>query len=247
MVECRKILIDNRVGSVELADYMPPSLIKVCRLQFGDAAWVGNGADGESMVGVERKRIRDFLSSTASGRLSGHQLPGMLNTYNKTYIVLEGIWRPNPTSGVIEVRHGRAWRTLANGKRTWGYAELVGMLESMTNHCGVEVWRTSGIEETARWLLATNKWWGKEWEEHKSHKTPHAVAPTAQLTRMSPVRRVIMQVEGVGWDRSREVDKRFRSIVDMVNAPKSDWVAIDGIGKVIADKILNTFHNGGGG
>ena len=89
------ILLDDRTGSGELLPLFRPydAPVELARLDFGDACWLGNGATGPELVGVERKTIHDLVSSMRSKRLSGYQLPGLLRTYDWVYLLVEGVWR----------------------------------------------------------------------------------------------------------------------------------------------------------
>jgi ERCC4-type nuclease len=81
----------------------PYGMSKIERMQFGDFSWLGNGPDGAPWsIGVERKTIGDMIQSITSDRFSGHQLPGLLNTYNAVYVLVEGLYRPDQRTGVLE-------------------------------------------------------------------------------------------------------------------------------------------------
>jgi ERCC4-type nuclease len=96
------ITIDRRTGSGELLPLFPKGVAELGCLEYGDFAWIGKGPEGLPLaIGVERKQIHDLVNSMASGRLQAHQLPGMINTYKISYLVIEGIWRPCPTTDII--------------------------------------------------------------------------------------------------------------------------------------------------
>jgi len=62
-------------------------LRNLTEMPYGDYAWLRNN---ESEA-VERKEIRDFITSKFSGRLV-EQLEGCLKEYNKVSVILEGVW-----------------------------------------------------------------------------------------------------------------------------------------------------------
>lgn len=81
-----------------------PHVVK--RLPYGDAAFVGQGPEGRPVpVGIEIKAIGDLIQCMTDDRFVGHQLPGLRNTYEQTYLVIEGLYRPG-ADGVLEVPHG---------------------------------------------------------------------------------------------------------------------------------------------
>src|SRR5271169_4444109 len=124
------ILLDDRVGSHELLPYFSPYGVQVesTRLDYGDACWVGKGPDGDCMVGVERKTIGDFISSMRGKRLAGHQLPGLMSSYEFTYLIVEGIYRPGET-GELEQRQGHG-----KGKSGWGWKGMGVRYREVDNH-----------------------------------------------------------------------------------------------------------------
>ena len=73
-----------------MADLIKDSII--VRMDYGDAMVTGNGPCGQVDIGIERKRIGDLVNSITTGRLSGHQLPGLLAQYYKVYIIVEGMY-----------------------------------------------------------------------------------------------------------------------------------------------------------
>ena len=70
-------------------------------LEFGDAMFSGNGPDGMCLIGFERKRLSDLLTSMRDRRLSGRQMRGCWERYDFVWIVSEGIYREG-TGGEIE-------------------------------------------------------------------------------------------------------------------------------------------------
>lgn len=63
------------------------TLRNLTEMPYGDYVWLRNN----ETEAVERKEIRDFLSSKFSGRLT-EQLEGCLKEYNKVTVILEGVW-----------------------------------------------------------------------------------------------------------------------------------------------------------
>ena len=234
------ILIDDRVGSKELLPYFPKGLAELDRLEFADLSWLGNGPDGIASIGVERKRLRDLLNSMQSGRLAGHQLLGLLNSYDIVYLIVEGIWRSGPATGLLEELRGNMWKPVALGRRQFMRKEVDGFLNTL-EVCGQVVVRTTSTErETGVLVTNTYHWWQKEWEDHKSHLAMHKRRFRETGVRLEPpsvLRRVAAELTGIGWGRSELVEARFDSIREMVNASEEDWLSIKGIGKKIAGSV----------
>lgn len=238
------IYLDNRVGSKDLLPLLPKNTAELTHLEYGDAMFLGQGIDETPItIGIERKRINDMLTSMTSGRLSGHQLPGLTACYDVVYIVVEGLWRPNPRDGILEVPGRNGWRAVSLGARRFMCKELWSFINTLQLLAGVYVWRTGTARATAQWLTNLYHWHGsKPLDAHKSHTAQHI--QYAQLSTKQPplVQRVAAQLPGVGFGKSKNISKRFESLLDMVLASERDWRGIEGIGKVLAKRIVTEIH-----
>src|ERR1043165_4654864 len=99
------ILIDPRSGSKSLADHIPPALCQLSKDNLdGDFEFAASGPNGLIMpAGGEYKTISDFLTSSTDGRLWGTQLPRMLRSYSRVYLIIEGATRVSE-SGILETK-----------------------------------------------------------------------------------------------------------------------------------------------
>jgi len=231
------IFIDRREGSSDLQPHIPDSIL--VDLDFGDAAFEGNGPDGTVQIGVERKVIGDLINSMLSGRLSGHQIPGMLDSYYKSYLIVEGLCRENPESGQLQVRRGIGWRDIALGKRIIRARDVFHYLTTLETMTGVSMRKTTGIRGTAAQIIWLSEWWGKEWEEHRGHIAIHKTPPpAARLSPPSLLVRMAVELPGIGWERAAAAEKYFGSVRAMVNSTKEQWLGIEGIGKATAKAVM---------
>ena len=239
---CKIILIDDRTGSKELVDLLDDAILTT--LEYGDVAFGGNGSDGRLQIGVERKAIGDLIQSISSGRLSGHQLPGLLETYHKVYLIVEGIWRANKKNGTIEVfRHGK-FKSLGESKftakRVWGY------LTAINASTGVNVLITPDMAETALVIEELHHWWNQPWEKHHSHLMLNKLNPPSVYLwpgRPSLIRRIASELPGIGFERVAEVEKAFGTVRRMFDAAEEDWRLLEGIGKVTAKNVWRALHD----
>jgi len=233
------ILIDRREGSKELADLIPDSVL--VELDFGDIAFEGNGPDGKVQVGIERKRIGDLVNSISTGRLSGHQIPGMLQAYYRSYLIVEGVWRGSEGTGELQTTRGGEWRRLNRGRRTFSAEGVMSYLSSMEIMVGMIVKETRTVQETVRYIENRYKWWNKKWEGHKSHLAMYKPPPIAgwlNPERPSLMRRIASELPHIGVMRSIEVEKHFKSVEEMMGAWEEDWMEIEGVGNVTAREIV---------
>jgi len=238
------IYIDNRIGSKDLLSLMPKNSAELTHLEYGDAAFMGRGpGDIPIPVGIERKRLNDMLTSMTTGRLSGHQIPGLVMCYDVVYLVVEGLWRANPQSGLLEKPGRKGWSPVRLGARQFMAKELWSYLNTLQILAGVYVWRTGTARATAQWVTNLYHWWtSKPLDAHKSHMAKHV--PFAKLTRSKQpfVQRAAEQLASVGTVRAKAVADHFGSVLAMALAIESDWTAIDGIGKTLAKRIMEEIH-----
>ena len=235
------IYVDERVGSKEFADLLDNAVL--VQLDYGDFSFEGNGPTGKIQVGIERKAINDLISSISTGRLTGHQLPGLLDNYQRVYLIVEGQWRTDRKSGVIEVfRHGK-FRSLGQsrftGKRLWGY------LISISATVQVEVLITTNTLETVVLIEEMYHWWNQPWDKHEAHVMSVKAAPQAAYLvpgRMSLMKRIASELPGIGAMKLAQVEKTFGTVERMVAARREDWMVIEGVGPLTADKIWRALH-----
>jgi ERCC4-type nuclease len=242
------ILIDSRVGSKELERYFLDMEHDLVHLDYGDVAFAGRGPDGcPWQIGIERKTIGDLCSCIQDGRLSGHQLPGLLATYNFVYLLVEGIAKCDLSNGLVKVQRGKAWVpvTLGDSKREFTVNEVMGYLNTLTVMTNVRIWQTNDLRETAAYVRWLHHWWNaKDFDAHRSHL---ATERSIQLVPTSLKRRVAAQLPGIGWERSKQVADHFADVSHMINAGMDEWTAVkwatdkgrnQGIGKTIAERIV---------
>jgi len=232
------ILVDDREGSAELAPLLTSPHL-VCRLEYGDFAWSGNGPGGPVDVAVERKSLLDLLQSMTSGRLSGHQLIGLTQRYDHVYLLVEGVWRADRHTGVLHRidRKGR-WVPAAQGSRRFMARDVWNYLTTLQVACGVYVVSTSSTWETGWWVDSTFRWWSKPWGKHKSHLQWQRHTEHAHLAKPNLVARCASQFDGIGWDRARALGARYPLLEDFLGASAEDLQEVDGIGPKLAESIV---------
>lgn len=234
------ITIDNRQGSKDLHPLFPKGMAELGHLQYGDLAFLGRGpGDTPLAIGVERKRIRDLVDSLASGRLSGHQLPGLCNCYDIVYLVIEGLWRPHPETGLLETYSHGEWLPLTLGSRGFMAREIYNFINSLTIFAGVLSWVTANPRETMTLTTSLWHWWNdKGFYSHVSYRKAHRpFVNIGVMQQKSLVFKMAMEIPGVGPERAVDVAKRFPTVMDMVLAGTEEWRSIPGFGEVLGERI----------
>lgn len=248
------LFIDPRVGSGDLVDPLRRLGLpaELCALDFADVAFLGNGPEERPVpVGIEIKTLSDLLQSMQSGRLAGHQLPGLLAQYEHVWLIVEGSYRPAPSDGVLETETWRgSWKphTLGRQGKLFMWRDVESFLLTLELKTGLRTRHTYDRHETARQVGAIYSWWvGKEWADHRSHLALHTPRDHGGviLAKPSLLRRVAATLPGVGFERSADVARSFKSVRELANAVESDWREIPGIGKKLASQIVKEITSNG--
>lgn len=241
------LLVDDRIGSKDLLAPLQrfgvPAM--TAHLEFGDFAFEGRGAGGKPVtIGVELKRAQDMLNSRFSGRLAGHQLEGLLNTYQRVWLVTEALWRAS-REGVLETwqfKKGRpGWYPLKVGARAFMMRDLEKAILTYTIRGGMHYWHCSNKDDTVLFLSCLYHWWvDKDLDEHKSHLALYQQdLDKSLLVKPSQFRMTVATLPGVGMKKSYAVERHFGgSLARAITAPASEWAEIEGIGMKSATTIL---------
>lgn len=235
------LLVDPRTGSRELFPLLCtngcPVKMSSSELLAGDFCFEGNGPDdARYLIGVERKTIRDMLSSINTGRFSGHQLPLLTQMYDRYYLVIEGVYGCG-NDGILEEPRGGKWMPLELKGRRFMHSMIERFLISVEESTGIRVHKTSNPQDTARHVIHLWHVWNDK--SYNKHKAGHGRSDThVEIRPWSVKRRIANDLPGIGQDKSAAVDKHFATIEEMMNATAKQWAEIPGIGKGIAERIV---------
>ena len=220
-------------------------------LPAGDFCFAGEGPKGPALIGVERKRIKDMLSSLRTGRLSGEQIPKLLNHYDYIFLVLEGTFRTNWYSGILEDKYGKDYSPVLVGKSTFLGLELESALTSILAVTPIRYIRTRTERETVEWLISLNHAFSSPWDKQLSKVTAiHQPEQYATVGKASTVRRVTHALSGLGWERSGVLEQNYNSIWDVMSTdpncscirPAKDYEKLPGFGKVMSKRVWDQLH-----
>jgi ERCC4-type nuclease len=230
--------------------------VDLTQMSFGDIAFTGLGHNSTPVsIGLEIKSLGDCISCVQSGRFAGHQLPGLIQSYDHIWLLIQGQYKMRPKDGaLIELREGRGggqyWTEAGGGQRRWMWRDFEGWVNSVSILGGLRVHRVATWEEGADWIKCLYGWFQRE--GHSSTQVVYGgkqlYAEQALLVRPTLARRVAKELPSVGVVRSAAVAAKFRTLESMVMASEKDWQTVDGLGAGTAKKIYLAIHglNGNG-
>lgn len=227
------LFVDSRAGSDDLikplakALSLDPEDVKTT-LPFGDVMFEGRGIGGAALtIGIEFKKLGEMITSCRDGRFAGHQLPGMLKTYERSYLLIEGTWRAD-RNGFVATFQGskRGWQAVPGKMRAAEYEKHL----LTFGECGaITVTQTDIRESTLRYLVNLYRWWtDSDLDKHTSHLAVHQ---PAMLGEVSDIRRALMQWPGVGREVSKAAEWTFGSVENAATASAQSWAVLDVNGK----------------
>ncbi|MEK6901373.1 MAG: DEAD/DEAH box helicase, partial [Nanoarchaeota archaeon] len=197
---------DNRVVK-ELIDLGVS--VKTAQLETADYIISGR-------VGVELKKVPDFVASLIDGRLL-EQVRDLKQNFEKSVLIIEG------EENIYAVR-----KVHANAIR--------GMLASIVLDFAVPVLYTKNPQDTAGLLAVMAKREQDKSRDFSLHeRKPHTLKEQQEF--------LVSAFPGIGILTARNLLLYFGSIKAFVNATKEELTAIDGIGEKTAERIL-TLVNG---
>lgn len=239
------ILVDRRAGSGEYLDILKPRMnnqVRLATLDSADFMFEGSGPEGTVSVGLELKTLSDMLASMRSGRYID-QMRRMKMDYEYCYLLIQGSYAPSD-NGFIQTPARGGWGILnlmsrdqkhAGGSRDpFIYSELDKFLSSLEVIENIIVRKASTKLDAAQQIVDLYTWWQKDFAAHASTKSVKLQAENMIYKRASVLRMVAAQLPGIGWGRSKDVAKKFRTTENMALALPSEWESIGGIGKVTA-------------
>lgn len=254
------VTIDSREGSAQLWGMLRRIGIpaELGRLPFGDVAFMGIGPEGVPVpVGIEVKNIRDVLKCITDGRFAGHQLPGLINSYQQIWLLVEGQWRQNSKTGLLENLTNKGWWCEATvGQRAFMYRDLLSWLFTIQTKGGIQVAYVSSYTEATTWISSLYNWWNKGGIGYDSHHSHLAINVSgdirnnagwrdrAILVRPTLLRRIAAELPGIGFDKSANVAAHFASVEELFCASERELAKIPGIGKELSQRIWGALHNG---
>lgn len=238
------ILVDDRTGSVELLPYIKRNNVPTTklRLDFGDFCMEGNGPKGKISIGVERKTLHDILHCIDDGRYNQQRI-GMRETYDMSFLLIEGVWKPSEDGTLYEgFRGGSIFGPCKYRTQRVNYSKLRRYLLSVSLS-GVVVIYTRDILQTAYDLCEIYHYFQKRFEAHTSLLSLPELGLPDLRGKPSLCRRWAGELSDIGVKLSLEAERLFGgSAQRLANSSELDWMKIRGVGLETAKRIIKEIN-----
>ena len=166
-------------------------------------------------VGVELKKVPDFVSSIVDGRLL-EQVRNLNKNFEKAILIIEG------EEDIYSVR-----KVNANAIR--------GMLASIVLDFGVPVLYTKNPKDTAALLAVMAKR-----EQDKNRGFSYHPSKPRSITDQQEF--VVSSLPGMGTQTAKLLLENFKTIKNLANASEKDFLNIKGIGNKTSKSLLEIFE-----
>jgi ERCC4-type nuclease len=251
-------LIDDRAGSNKLIEKFDAGEATPTRLEAGDIAFFGNGPNDDVWyIGIEYKSVNDVVSCVKSGRFTGTQLPAMMELYDISFLLIEGISRPDPRTGQV-VRYQGKQNSFSLGLPYKAYDNFLTSVMVFSALSGKPCFvKTSGnVGESIQIIRDIHAFFSKKWEDHVAMKRPdmtkvqNVTFDYSLLVEPEPgnpeypkhvLRKSIFQVDRIGWEVAGKLADRFGTMESLMAAGQKELIG-DKVGNVLAERIYQTLH-----
>jgi len=211
------------------------------------------------VVAVERKKIGDMASCVLDGRFLFQMQNCKEAGADYLCLILEGRYRRNPEDGLLEIpvwgfnprtqKRAEVWEPVRPAMQ---FSRFDQYLTELQRDVGIIVKHTENVRGTADTILALYQNFQTPINRHQSlNQVFKPAAPSVQLVKPSLVRRVASELDGIGWEWSKVVTDRFKSVRDMVEADVDVWAGLEKVsengkkrrlGKKTAERVFSSLR-----
>jgi len=176
-------------------------------------------------VGIERKRVDDFIASIKKKKTSKHSIWDQCNRMSQTgmysYILIEGMGDDLALDTWLEIQGGGTYKTYYGGMASISVRYNIPVL-----YCHNQDWFAYEA--------------GKIFKSHREGKA--GIARENKLVYVDPEYPIAAQILALcGLDkRALEIAEKLNltDIMDVISLRRNDLISIDGIGDIIANRII---------
>jgi hypothetical protein len=226
------IILDYRRGSGELEEPLQALGLEVHKTQtpdelpFGDIAFEGRGEQEKPVqVGIEFKKLEELVGSLRSNRLQGHQAPGMQESFDFRYLLIEGELIYDKRGHLLKRVGRRDFKPIAG---MMGVGELLKRIFVLHLKWGLNpIWSRTRRDSLKFIEMLYRVWTDQALDEHKSHLgiyQPPAIVP------VSAFRQTVSSAlfPGISLRKSLAVERAFGgSLRKAATANAKTWAGIE--------------------
>jgi ERCC4-type nuclease len=235
------ILVSREVGSKELYPLIRRIGVpaEIVGLPFGDFAFEGNGPQGRINIGVERKALHDMLNCIDDARYSAHQKVGMAEMYDKSFLIVEGNWKPHDPEGFLMegFSAGTSWGFCRYRSQRTMYSKLRRYLFSVSLSNVIVLYSRDQFQ-TAYDVCELFHYFQKSWANHTSLLEVQKLHIADLNAKPSLVRRWASDLTDIGVKHSIEAARLFKTPLALANSDETGWMRIKGVGIKTAQQII---------
>jgi Fanconi anemia group M protein len=173
---------------------------------------VGDFIAGPDTV-IERKETSDLVSTLTGDRDIFEQVQNMVNSYERAVLLVEGSTEELYSKGV----HPNAIR---------------GLLDAVTNSFNVDIFYTTGEEDTARWIKTISE---RAQKDESREVSAHGKKQTQTMNEQQEY--VVSSIADIGPVTARSLLDKFGTVERVFNASSEELQEVDGVGEKTADGI----------
>lgn len=178
--------------------------------------------------GVQRKEIKDLIASVHDGRIQREV--AQMQTLHRRMLIVEGRLRWTMDGILIGDGFGRDWTIQMHQGILWSLQDR-----------GIWVMSTEDPTGTAQAILNFERWCQKEKHTALSRR-PGAFSAWGSPDNRDFGMHLLMGVDGIGPELAGAIYDHFGGVPWTWSVGKEDLMAIPGIGKVKADKLLGSLR-----
>ena len=184
----------------------------------------------EHDVAIERKEASDFASSTTEGRLS-EQADRMIAEHDHVFVIIEN--DIHYRDGINSL-YNLAYSNVSSNS-------LTGMQTSLAVKRGIRIIYTESVEQT---VYAVERIF-ERFVDGEHEKESSGYVKTADTGEVDDVQvAMLMQIEGISASKALEI-REVCSVGNIVKEPgssKKRICKIDGIGEILAQRVIDAFQ-----
>lgn len=182
------------------------------------------------LVGVQRKELRDFVSSTNDGRLAKEL--GQMNQLSLGILVLEGEARWTREDQMVGVR--------VKFTRPMFYGLVFATMQS-----GVWVLQTSGIQGTRELLPLLEKWLSKRRHSGIASR-PNPAGEWGRVGSRDWGSHILQSFQGIGAETAGRIYDHFGGVPLAWSVSRKELEEVKGVGKGRSETLYRALQHGEG-